>query len=181
MLHNFKRQKGYPSSFLKRHYNTLAAFLCGFFCAIAIIKLKGMSMRIREDFTSVSERDRFFTTGRIRNLDAVPVRPSSHRDVSTGKFIMKQSFLEPFRVPNFAGFSVATFEPGQMMMPAHSHSSIHEFFFVVEGKGMIVIDGSEHEMRPNSFIHLAPGEEHGIYLPDGIDKPMKMIVFGVFI
>ena len=179
MLHRSKRRKGSFFSLMKGQCPILISFFCGFICAITLINYDLISTR--KAFALPIEKDRYAEIGSVKHLDTIPFRPTSHRDVSTGKFIMKQSFLEPFRVPNFAGFSVATFEPGQMMMPAHSHSSMHEFFFVVEGKGMIVIDGSEHEMRPNSFIHLAPGEKHGIYLPDGIDKPMKMIVFGVFI
>ena len=116
--------------------------------------------------------------GMIKHLDSVPHRPTSHKDTD-GKFIMKQQFLEPFLVPNFVGFSVATFEPGQRMMPAHVHDSMYEFFYVLKGKAVIVIDDVEHEIGPSTLIHLVPGEKHGIYLPNDFNTSMQMAVFGV--
>lgn len=117
----------------------------------------------------------------ITSLSQVPLRATSHKDLNTGKSIMKQQLMEPFRAPYFVGFSIATFEPSQSMMPPHAHETMHEFFFVLEGRAVILIDGIEHDMEPFTFVHLAPGEKHGIFLPDGeeYNKPMKMAVFGV--
>mmetsp|Transcript_24030 Transcript_24030/g.37050 ORF Transcript_24030/g.37050 Transcript_24030/m.37050 type:complete len:182 (-) Transcript_24030:374-919(-) len=130
--------------------------------------------------TSWSKQDVGTTTGMIRQLSEVPYRATSHKDKNTGKSIMKQQFLEPFVVPHFVGFSVATFDAGQTMMPAHAHETLHEFFFVLEGSAVFVVDGVEHKVGPMTFFHLAPGESHGIYVPeDSVDGAMKMAVFGV--
>ena len=115
--------------------------------------------------------------GSVKRLDDVPSRPTSHVD-QQGRPITKQQLLEAFVVPNFVGFSVATFLAGQRMMPAHEHENLHEFFYVLEGTGVFEIDGVEKKMGPGTFLHLAPHERHGIWVPDDGD-PMKMAVFGV--
>lgn len=122
----------------------------------------------------------YASSGIVMSLDDVPYRATSHKDQNTGGYIMKQQLFEPFRAPNFVGFSIAKFEPGQSMIPPHAHETMHEFFYVLEGEGgVIVIDGVEHDMKQGTFIHLAPGESHGIFLPDSSTKDMKMAVFGV--
>ena len=113
--------------------------------------------------------------GSVKQLEDTPVRPTSHVD-QQGKPITKQQMLEPFVVPNFVGFSVATFTAGQQLTP-HEHDNLHEFFYVLEGSGVIQIDKKEHKMEPGSFFHLAPHERHGIQIPD--NGSMKMAVFGV--
>ena len=116
--------------------------------------------------------------GSIKQLDDTPSRPTSHKD-QNGNSIMKQQLLDAFVVPNFVGYSIATFEPGQSMMPPHEHENLHEFFYVLSGTGIISIDDKEHEMKPGSFYHLAPHERHGIRVPTDAKEEMKMAVFGV--
>lgn len=115
--------------------------------------------------------------GTIKQLDDTPSRPTSHID-QHGKSIMKQQLLDAFVVPNFVGYSVATFEAGQEMKP-HEHEYLHEFFYVLDGTGIISIDGVGHEMKPGSFYHLAPHERHGIRVSKDAKAAMKLAVFGV--
>ena len=70
--------------------------------------------------------------GIIATLDDIPVRKTSHVD-EQGRPITKQQFLDAFVLPNFVGFSIATFLPGQVMMPPHEHETLYELFYVVEG------------------------------------------------
>lgn len=72
------------------------------------------------------------TKGIIATLDDTPVRKTSHVD-EKGRPITKQQFLDAFVLPNFVGFSIATFLPGQVMMPPHEHETLYELFYVVEG------------------------------------------------
>ena len=117
------------------------------------------------------------TKGSIKHLKDTPSRPTSHVD-QHGEPVMKQQLLEAFVVPNFVGYSVATFAAGQEMAP-HEHENLHEFFYVLEGKGIMNIDGTEQAMKPGSFYHLAPHERHGIHVPKDADESMKLAVFGV--
>ena len=73
------------------------------------------------------------STGFVKQLSETPVRSTSHVD-DTGRPITKQQLLEPFVLPNLVGFSIATFLPGQTMMPPHEHETLYEIFYVVEGE-----------------------------------------------
>mmetsp|Transcript_12000 Transcript_12000/g.14999 ORF Transcript_12000/g.14999 Transcript_12000/m.14999 type:complete len:180 (+) Transcript_12000:223-762(+) len=120
----------------------------------------------------------YTTTGLVTTLDETPVRKTSHVD-EKGRPITKQQLLEPFVVPNFVGYSIATFLPGQTMMPVHEHRSLHEFFYVVEGWGYIQKDGVDHKVEKGWFLHMAPHEKHGIWVPEDAEGPLKMAVCGV--
>ena len=118
-------------------------------------------------------------TGLVAQLDKIPFRPTSHVD-EKGRPIEKQQFLEPFVVPNFVGYSVATYRPGQVMMPVHEHRSLHEFFYVLEGTGYFQIDGVDYKVGKGWFLHMAPHEKHGIWVPeDSTDGDLKVAVCGV--
>lgn len=71
--------------------------------------------------------------GFITKLSVTPIRNTSHVD-DKGRPITKQQLLDAFVLPNFVGFSVATFLPGQTMMPPHEHETLYEIFYVIEGK-----------------------------------------------
>lgn len=116
--------------------------------------------------------------GSIQQLEQIPFRKTSHID-EEGRPIMKQQILEPFVVPNFVGYSVATFKPGQIMMPPHEHKSLHEFFYVIQGTGIIQKDGIDNKVKPGTFLHMAPFEKHGIWVPKDATEDMKMVVCGV--
>ena len=118
------------------------------------------------------------TKGLISSLQETPIRSTVHMDDS-GRPITKQQLLEPFVIPNLVGFSVATFLPGQIMMPPHSHETMHELFYVVQGKGIFQIEGENIELFPGKFLHIAPTEKHGIWVPEAFDGPLRMVVTGV--
>jgi len=116
--------------------------------------------------------------GFVTNLDQIPPRNTVHVD-EKGRPVTKQQLLEPFVLPNLVGFSIATFLPGQTMMPVHEHESLHELFYVIEGTGTIQIDNVDHSVRPGTFLHVTPGEKHGIWVPEDANAPLKMVVTGV--
>ena len=76
----------------------------------------------------------------IKYLKDIPARKTAHTDRNTGNAITKQQFLEPFLVPNVAGFSVATIQRNQTV-EMHSHRSMHEFFYVLEGSATFFMNG----------------------------------------
>lgn len=97
----------------------------------------------------------------VQHLDNLAVRPTAHRDPTTGNAITKQQFIEPFAVPLVAGISVATLEAGQRVSK-HSHTTMHEFFYVLEGTGVFQIGTTLHDVRPGTLVHLVPPVEHAI-------------------
>ena len=117
-------------------------------------------------------------SGSVYHLSDTPVRNTAHVD-RLGRPITKQQFVEPFEVPNVAGFSVATLLPGQDVS-SHQHESMHEFFYILEGKGVFIIDGKEESVEPGTFLHIAPHEKHRISVPVGGAK-MKILLSGVVV
>lgn len=86
--------------------------------------------------------------GFVTNLDQIPPRNTVHVD-EKGRPVTKQQLLEPFVLPNLVGFSIATFLPGQTMMPVHEHVRLffwfHLFFFF----------HLSHPLHSSFFIHFS--------------------------
>ncbi len=55
----------------------------------------------------------------------------------------------------------------------HYHKLATELYFVLEGKGQIILDGEERDVRKGSMVHIPPGVVHG-----AIGK-MKVLVVGI--
>lgn len=120
-------------------------------------------------------------SGSIHRLADTPPRNTAHKDKDTGQAITKQQFLEPFLVPNVAGYSVATLLPSQRV-ESHEHSTMHEFFYILEGTAIFTIDGKETHVEPGTFVHVAPHEVHEILVPaDSAAGAMKMLLSGVVV
>lgn len=151
---------------LKQNLIVLVAFIVG-------ILLGHVSGKANSSANDVGPKQ-----GIVLQLKDVPFRNTSHVD-DQGRPIVKQQLIEPFAVPNFVGVSIATFKPGQTMLPVHQHSSLHEFFYVISGRGIIQRDGVEHKVSAGTFLHMAPFENHGIWIPKDYKEDMKMLVCGV--
>ena len=151
----------------------VGGFLQKGYAAVAVVSMHTMHSTNNNNNNNVGPKH-----GSIQQLAEVPFRKTSHID-EEGRPIVKQQLLEPFVVPNFVGYSIATFSPGQIMMPPHEHKSLHEFFYVIEGTGIIQKDGIDNKVKPGTFLHMAPFEKHGIWVPKDATQDMKMVVCGV--
>lgn len=115
--------------------------------------------------------------GSVLRISEIPSRPTSHSD-EQGRPISKQQLVDPFVVPNFAGISIATLLPNQRVSP-HQHDTMHEFFYVVSGTGVLQINGVDHSLAAGSFVHAVPGERHSFWNPLESQRAMKIIICGV--
>ena len=52
------------------------------------------------------------------------------------------------------------YEPGQAT-PEHPHPKQDEIFYVVEGKGVMIVDGKEISLEPTSMVLVKAREKHG--------------------
>ena len=43
----------------------------------------------------------------------------------------------------------------------HYHKRATELYYVLEGEGVVVLDGEEHPVRKGSLVHIPPGVVHG--------------------
>ena len=110
----------------------------------------------------------------IKHIQDVPIRNTVHID-QDGQPITKQQFLDPFLVPDVAGFSVATIQPGQTVS-RHSHKTMHEFFYVIGGGGNFIFDDEIEVVSSGSFIHIVPPTEHEIVVPSENRESLKSFI-----
>lgn len=118
--------------------------------------------------------------GSVKTLSETPIRNTVHVDRS-GRAVTKQQLLEPFVIPNFVGFSVAKILPGQIMMPPHQHETMHEIFYILKGQGIFQVNGEDFPVSEGTFLHIAPGEKHGVWVPGEESTNLEMIVTGIAI
>jgi quercetin dioxygenase-like cupin family protein len=76
--------------------------------------------------------------------------------------------------PTFS-FRVFTIEPGGHT-PLHSHPFEH-LNYVIEGRGAVVTQEREHELKKDNFVLVLPGETHQ-YKNMSANKPL-IIICGV--
>lgn len=93
---------------------------------------------------------------KITNLNSLPQQQVSHNPEITKKVMLSNQDL-----PHLTNFSQATFAPGQVAS-AHAHQDMYEVFFVSAGKGIMRIDGNEHDLTPGVCIAIEAGETHEV-------------------
>ncbi|MBN1671008.1 MAG: cupin domain-containing protein [Kiritimatiellae bacterium] len=67
-------------------------------------------------------------------------------------------------------------EPGATI-GEHPHEGTEEIYFVVEGQGMMVMDGRRFPIGPGDVSLVERGHTHGIVNSD--EAPMRLLVIGV--
>lgn len=55
----------------------------------------------------------------------------------------------------------------------HYHKIGTELYYVLEGKGIVILDGDEHAVKQGSIVHIPPGVVHGAV------GRMKVLVVGI--
>ena len=64
------------------------------------------------------------------------------------------------------GLSFARLPPGKESFVYHSHLTEEEWIYVLEGQGVIEIDGQMHELGPGDFVGFpAPSQAHHLHNP----------------
>ncbi len=70
-------------------------------------------------------------------------------------------------------FRISSYQPKGYVAP-HRHKIQEQIYYVLEGEGLMVIDGERKVVEPHSCIFLPPGVEHAIY-----NTGLKDLVFFV--
>jgi len=93
-------------------------------------------------------------------------------DIEDAKGVYKQiPISKADGTPTFS-FRVFTIEPGGYT-PHHTHSFEH-LNYIIEGRGTIIDQGTEHHVRKGDFVMVLPGEKHQ-YRNASTKKPLIMI------
>jgi quercetin dioxygenase-like cupin family protein len=58
----------------------------------------------------------------------------------------------------------------------HYHEDTEHFFYVLEGEGVIEIEGDEHEISEGSVVWVGEGDEHRLYAREDQDG-MRLFEF----
>lgn len=59
--------------------------------------------------------------------------------------------------------------------PLHFHREVEHFFFVLGGRGRIVINEQEHPLRTGSVVWIAAGDVHKVYAD--ADSPLTFLEY----
>jgi quercetin dioxygenase-like cupin family protein len=86
------------------------------------------------------------------NIAKVAVEAEGAKDVEIRWLISKDDGAENFAMRMFE------LQPGGHT-PLHTHRHEHEVF-VIEGQGVFVYEGREHQIEPEHVIFVPGGEEH---------------------
>ena len=71
--------------------------------------------------------------------------------------------VNPSMSPKRMGVSLVTLEPNvKTTAGIHSHKSRESAYIVLEGAATMHLNGTEHQVKPNTVIFIPPGERHGI-------------------
>ena len=67
--------------------------------------------------------------------------------------------------------SILTLEPGASL-PAHTHPA-EESFFVLEGKGQVIVNGEAHPISAETALLASTGDVHGF--TNDSDAPLRVL------
>jgi quercetin dioxygenase-like cupin family protein len=73
---------------------------------------------------------------------------------------------KPLVMPDTAGshhvdYRISMYQP-KAYVEKHSHKVQEQVYHVIEGEGLMHVDGKDHVVRKHDFIFLPPGVEHAI-------------------
>jgi quercetin dioxygenase-like cupin family protein len=96
----------------------------------------------------------------VRSIDQIEALPMHHGTTPVWWLVepraMKESTSGGY-LELVAEFEVA---PGGAVHP-HSHHT-HEYYYVLQGRGVMVIGDEEREVVPGDFVYIPPDEVHSI-------------------
>jgi mannose-6-phosphate isomerase-like protein (cupin superfamily) len=95
----------------------------------------------------------------VRNLaEVLWENPPGHSPGAISKMLVR---------PETAGsrlvdFRISTYQPMSHVEP-HAHKVQEQVYQVMEGEGLMELDGERRVVRSGDFIFIPPGVRHGIY------------------
>ncbi len=62
----------------------------------------------------------------------------------------------------FFDFRLSSYQP-KGYAEAHVHQVAENIYYILQGKGIVELDGEQHLVEPHMVIHIPPGVRHGIF------------------
>ncbi|WNI18739.1 cupin domain-containing protein [Actinacidiphila sp. ITFR-21] len=70
-------------------------------------------------------------------------------------------------------FRISTYQPKGYVAP-HVHRAQEQIYYILEGEGLMELEGERTVVAPWTVVHIPPGVEHAIYNTGMID--LKFVV-----
>jgi quercetin dioxygenase-like cupin family protein len=112
----------------------------------------------------------------VRSIEQVQMLPMHHGTTPVWWLVEPRSMKEQTAGGYLELAAEFAVEAGGAVHP-HSHHT-HEYYYILSGRGIIVIDGEEREVVPGDFIHIPPDHEHSIRTASDT-APLRAFVFAV--
>ena len=112
----------------------------------------------------------------VRSIDQIQALPMHHGTVPVWWLVQPREMKEATSggyLELAAEFEVA---PGGAVHP-HSHHT-HEYYYVLNGRGVMIIGGEERDVVPGDFVYIPPDVEHSIRTKSDT-APLRALVFAV--
>ena len=95
-------------------------------------------------------------------------------NVSHNEDVKRQRFLHDGDLPGLTNFSRAFFEAGMQVEP-HLHEDMNEVFYVLQGRGEIMVDLKSYKLSPGVSVVVEAGERHQILA----ETSLELLYFGL--
>ena len=59
-------------------------------------------------------------------------------------------------------FRISSYQP-KGFAEVHVHEIAENVYYILQGRGIVELDGERHLVEPNMVIHIPPGVRHGIF------------------
>ena len=59
-------------------------------------------------------------------------------------------------------FRISSYQP-KGYAEVHVHKVAENIYYILQGKGIVELDGEKHLVEPHMVIHIPPGVRHGIF------------------
>lgn len=59
-------------------------------------------------------------------------------------------------------FRISSYQP-KGYAEVHVHEVAENLYYILQGKGIVELDGVKHLVEPHTVIHIPPGVQHGIF------------------
>ncbi len=59
-------------------------------------------------------------------------------------------------------FRISSYQP-KGYAEVHVHDIAENIYYILQGKGIVELDGEKHLVEPHMVIHIPPGVRHGIF------------------
>jgi mannose-6-phosphate isomerase-like protein (cupin superfamily) len=103
----------------------------------------------------------------IRNIvEVLWETPPAHYDAHS-KMLVTPETARTSRLDH----RISSYQPKGFVAP-HTHKVQEQIYHVLEGEGLMELDGERHVVRSQDVIHIPPGVEHAIY-----NSGLKDLVF----